>query len=175
MSDSRYPIGKYSPPAELDAAFVAASLSAIEALPRELRAAASGLDARQLDTPYRDGGWTVRQVVHHVADSHTNAFVRHRLALAEENPTIRPYDESKWAELPEMRVADPEISLRLLDALHARWLVYLRALTASAYSRTFFHPEAKQTMRLDWSVGMYAWHGRHHTAHITSLRAARGW
>ena len=174
-ADPRYPIGKYSPPAELDAAFVETSMSAIDALPGELRAAVAGLDRAQLDTPYRDGGWTVRQVVHHLVDSHTNAFVRHRLAVTEENPTIRPYDEARWAELPEMRVADPELSLRLIDALHARWLVYLRALPASAFSRTFVHPEAELTMRLDWSVGMYAWHGRHHTAQITALRKARGW
>jgi len=101
--------------------------------------------------------------------------VRHKLTVAESEPTIRPYDEKIWAELPETRVADPEISLWLLEGLHARWAAFLRALPAAAFSRSFFHPEAKRTMRLDWSVGMYAWHGRHHTAQITALRAARGW
>src|SRR5262249_8973262 len=108
-------------------------------------------------------------------DSHTNAFIRHRLAVAEENPTIKPYDEAACAELPDMRSADPELSLRVLDALHPRWTTYLRALPPSAFARTFYHPGDRRTMRLDWSVGMYAWHGRHHTAHVTSLRAARGW
>lgn len=175
MSDPRFPIGKYAPPAQLDAAFVVASIAALEALPGELRAAVSDLDDAQLDTPYRDGGWTVRQVVHHLPDSHANAYVRHKLVMTEENPTIRPYQEALWAELPEAKSGDPELSLRLLDALHARWTAYLRALPASAFSRTFFHPQSNLSMRLDWSVGMYAWHGRHHSAQIRALRAARGW
>ena len=175
MSDPRYPIGRYTPPAELDFAFVAASIATLEALPGEVRAAVAGLDAAQLDTPYRDGGWSVRQVVHHLPDSHVNAYVRHKLMLTEENPTIRPYLEAQWAELPEARSGDPELSLRLLDALHARWAVYLRALPPAAFARTFIHPQAQLSMRLDWSVGMYAWHGRHHTAQILALRAARGW
>lgn len=175
MTDPRYPIGKYDPPAELDAAFVARSLAALEALPGELRAAVAGLGDSQLDTPYRDGGWSVRQVVHHVPDSHLNAYARHKLAITEENPTIRPYREALWAELPDAKSGDPELSLRLIEAVHARWIVYLRALPPAAFSRTFVHPEAQRTMRLDWSVGMYAWHGRHHTAQILALRAARGW
>ena len=175
MSDSRYPIGKYEPPAELDAAFVGRSLAALDALPAELRAAVAGLDAAQLDTPYREGGWTVRQVVHHVPDSHLNAYVRHKLTVTEDSPTIRPYDEKLWAEQPEARGAEPEISLRLVEAVHGRWTAFLRSQPATAFARAFFHPEAKRTMRLDWSVGMYAWHGRHHTAQITALRAARGW
>jgi uncharacterized damage-inducible protein DinB len=175
MSDPRYPIGPYSPPAELGAGFVAAAIAEIEALPNELRAAVAGLDPAQLDTPYRDGGWTVRQVVHHLPDSHLNAYARHKLAIAEENPSIRPYDEARWAELPEARCAEPELSLRLLDALHARWTRFLRALPPESFARTFFHPQSQRTMRLDWSVGMYAWHGRHHTAQVLALRAARGW
>lgn len=175
MTDPRYPIGPYAPPAELDADFVERSIAALESLPGELRAAAAGLRAEQLDTPYREGGWTVRQVVHHVPDSHLNAYVRHKLAVTEEQPTIKPYDEKLWAEQPEARTGDPELSLRLIEAVHGRWTAFLRALPAEAFRRAFVHPEAKRTMRLDWSVGMYAWHGRHHTAQIVALRAARGW
>lgn len=175
VDPTRYPIGIYTPPPTFDRAFVEASIAALESSPAELRAAVNGLDDVQLDTPYRDGGWTVRQVVHHLPDSHTNAYVRHKLVMTEENPTIRPYFEAKWAELPEARTAEVELSLRLIEALHARWTRYLRALPASAFDRTFFHPQAGKTMRLDWNVGMYAWHGKHHTAQITALRAARGW
>ncbi len=175
MTDPRYPIGKYTPPAEIDASFVAAAIAALDELPAELRAVIASLDDGQLDTPYRDGGWTVRQVVHHLPDSHVNAYVRHKLTVAEETPTIRPYAEAVWSELPEARTADPEISLRLLEGLHPRWTTFLRALPAAAFQRAFFHPEAQRSMRLDWNVGMYAWHGRHHVAQIRALRDARGW
>lgn len=175
MSDPRYPIGKFHAPESFDAASRQSALAAIAALPGELRDAVVGLDDAQLDTPYRDGGWTVRQVVHHVVDSHLNAYVRHKLAMTEDEPTIRPYDESTWAELGEARTADPKLSLNLLAALHARWVAFLDTLAPADFERGFHHPEAKRRMSIDWSLAMYAWHGRHHMAHVTALRAARGW
>jgi uncharacterized damage-inducible protein DinB len=175
MAEPRYPIGRFEAPAAFTADSRAAALTAIAALPGELRAAVAGLDDAQLDTPYRDGGWTVRQVVHHVPDSHLNAYCRHKLAVTEERPAIRPYDEKTWAELEEARSAPVELSLALLDALHARWHTFLGSLPEAAFGRQFHHPEAGTWMSLDWSVAMYAWHGRHHSAHITALRRARGW
>jgi hypothetical protein len=175
MTDVRYPIGRFLDPATCTAASRAAALDDLAAAPARLREAVAGLDEARLDTPYRDGGWTARQVVHHVADSHLNAYCRHKLAWAEERPTIRPYDESVWAESAEARTAPVELSLELLAALHRRWVAFLRALPAEAFAREFFHPGAQRWMSLDWSVAMYAWHGRHHAAHVTSLRAARGW
>ncbi len=175
MSDPRYPIGKFSPSETFTPESRAAAMARLQALPGELRAAVAGLDDAQLDTPYRDGGWTLRQVVHHVPDSHLNAYCRHKLAITEDEPAIRPYDEKRWAELAEARTAPPEISLRLLEALHPRWTLFLRSLEATDFARAFHHPEGNRRMSLDWSVEMYAWHGRHHTAQIAALRAARGW
>jgi hypothetical protein len=140
-----------------------------------MRRAVAGLDAAQLDTPYRDGGWTVRQVVHHVPDSHMNAYIRHKLAATEEQPTIRPYEEAIWAELPEAKAAEIELSLAILDALHARWDRFLRALPDAAFARTFIHPALPSPVSLDESVAMYAWHSRHHVGHIDALRRRQGW
>jgi hypothetical protein len=175
MTDPRYPIGPYVAAESFTAETRREAISTIAALPAHLRAAVAGLEEEQLDTPYREGGWTARQVVHHVADSHLNAYCRHKLAWAEERPAIRPYDESVWATSDEARTAPVEVSLALLDALHRRWVAFLRGLPAEAFAREFFHPEAKRWMSLDWSVGMYAWHGRHHAAHVGHLRATRGW
>lgn len=175
MSDPSYPIGKFEPPTQFTADSRAAAIAAIDALPGNLRAAVAGLDDEQLDTSYRDGGWTVRQLVHHVADSHVNAYVRHKLTLTEDEPTIRAYDEKVWAETAEARTANPELSLALLEALHARWCAFLRSLSAEAFSRRFVHPEKPVPMSLDASVALYAWHGRHHTAHVTALRTRRDW
>lgn len=175
MTDPRFPIGKFASSETFSAASRAAAIAAIAALPGELRAAVAGLDDAQLDTPYRDGGWTVRQVVHHLPDSHLNAYTRHKLAMTEDEPAIRPYDEARWAELAEARTAPPELSLRLLDALHVRWVLFLRSLGAADFGRGFLHPASQRRMSLDWSVEMYAWHGRHHTAHVQALRSARGW
>jgi len=175
MSDPSYPIGRFQVPSEFTTTSRAAAITAIEALPAELRAAVAGLDGAQLDTPYREGGWTVRQLVHHVADSHLNAYLRNKLTVTEDEPTIRPYDEKVWAELPEAREADAEISLALLEALHRRWVAFLRALPAAAFSRRFVHPEMPAPMSLDAIVALYAWHGRHHTAHVKALRRQRGW
>lgn len=173
-TDLRYPIGKFAPPAEASPDDRHRRIEEIAGLPAALRAAVDGLAPEQLDTPYRPGGWTVRQVVHHVPDSHINAYVRFRLSLTEEQPTIRPYEEARWAELDDARTLPPDVSLALLDALHDRWVTLLRALPDSAWARTLNHPESG-VHTLDWLLALYAWHGRHHVAHVTSLRERMGW
>jgi hypothetical protein len=172
--DPRYPIGTFAPPPHVDAGLRTTFVEQIAAAPTELRAAVAGLSARQLDTPYRDGGWTVRQVVHHLPDSHLNAYVRFKLALTEDEPLVKTYAEDRWAELPEARVADVGLSLALLEALHARWVMAIRVLPAPAFARSFRHPDLG-VMPIDRLLALYAWHGRHHVAHITSLRARMGW
>lgn len=175
MSDPRYPIGPFQPRTELDPSERTRLLDQIAEAPLRLREAVRGLDDVQLDTPYREGGWTLRQVVHHVPDSHMNAYVRLKLALTEDEPTIRPYDESTWARLEDVRVTPVETSLTLLDSLHARWVGLMGALRPEDFRRTFRHPEHQGTQTLDWLVAMYAWHGRHHVGHVTALREQRGW
>ena len=172
--DLQYPIGRFSwsgPNSEDDRKRY---IDEIEQAPARLRAAVTGLSNAQLDTPYRPGGWTVRQVVHHVPDSHLNSYVRFRLALTEKEPTIKPYDENQWAELTDARTAPIEMSLTLLESLHSRWILLLRGLHASDFAREFRHPELG-TVSLDKNLALYAWHGRHHVAHITSLRERMGW
>jgi hypothetical protein len=172
--DLRYPIGHYTPLSDADATTYARLIDEIERLPNELRAAVAGLSDAQLDTPYRDGGWTVRQVVHHVPDSHVNAYVRFKLALTEDTPRIKPYEEARWAELPDTRLPVAP-SLALLDALHVRWVALLRALSPDDFARRAYdHPENGVTP-LRAALGLYAWHGKHHTAHITGLRERNGW
>jgi len=174
MTDLRYPIGELQFTEPVTAEARAARVVAIAAAPARLRAAVDGLDEAQLDTEYRPGGWTVRQVVHHIPDSHLNAYTRLKLALTEEHPTIRPYDEAAWATLPDS--AGPiASSLGLLDHLHARWVALLRALPAAAFGRTLYHPESRSVLSIDRLTATYAWHGEHHIAHITSLRTRRGW
>lgn len=167
----RYPIGKYQRPSQLplDDHARAALIREIEHAPAELRAAVTGLSDTQLDTPYRPGGWTIRQVVHHVPDSHMNGYTRMRLAATEDNPTIKPYAEARWAELPDVQSVPIDVSLALLDALHARWTAFLHGLSAPDFQRTYLHPELG-VVPLDVAVGLYAWHGKHHTAHITNAR-----
>jgi hypothetical protein len=150
-------------------------ISAIERAPAELRAAVTGLRDAQLDTPYRPGGWTVRQVVHHVPDSHINAYVRLKLALTENEPTIKPYEEARWAELVDGRTAPIEVSLTLLESVHTRWTMVWRSMTPEQFARRFRHPEHPGILTLDWMLSMYSWHGRHHVAHITALREREGW
>jgi uncharacterized damage-inducible protein DinB len=171
--DLRYPIGKADMKTPLAAGERAQRLDSIAALPAQLRKAVHGLTDAQLDTPYRPGGWTVRQLTHHVADSHMNAFVRFRLGLTEDNPTIKPYDEKAWSELPDMRLP-VEVSLQLLDSLHERMVQMLRSVLAGSFQRTIYHPE-NGPMTLDAVVSLYAWHGQHHTAHVTALRQRQGW
>ncbi|HLZ92669.1 MAG TPA: putative metal-dependent hydrolase [Candidatus Acidoferrum sp.] len=172
--DPRYPIGKFAPPQEASADLRHQAISAIADAPGKLRAAMKGLSDEQLDTPYREGGWTVRQVAHHVPDSHINAYVRLRLALTEHEPTIKPYEEARWADLEDARSAPIDVSLALLDSLHERWTRLLRSLDPADFARTFRHPD-HGVRSIDWMLFLYAWHGRHHTAHITELRSQRGW
>ena len=174
MADPRYPIGKFSydaPPSEAQRKKL---IDDIAQAPAALRAAVHGLSPQQMDTPYRDGGWTVRQVAHHVPDSHMNAYIRFKLALTEGEPTIKPYMEDRWAELPDTQSTPVEVSLALLDALHDRWVRLLRSLQPADWKRTFRHPELG-IMPLDKTLAMYAWHGHHHVAHVTELRKRRGW
>jgi hypothetical protein len=172
--DLRYPIGKYEPQPFSDRQ-KRAWLQEIQFLPGLLESAIENLDEKQLNTPYRDGGWTVKQVVHHVADSHMNAYIRFKLGLTETNPTIKPYEEALWAELNDVTHVPINISITLLYALHTRWHATLLNLPAEAWNRTVFHPEQKKEMSLYYLLGSYAWHGRHHVAHITSLRERKGW
>lgn len=174
MTDPRYPIGKFQPPEQFTAAGRNEFIEAVAAVPAALRAAVKGLNDSQLDTPYRDGGWTVRQLVHHLPDSHMNAFIRFKLALTEEAPAIKTYEEKLWADLPDVKGTPIEVSLTMLDALHSRWVVLLRAMMESDFARAFTHPEWGH-ITLDRTLALYAWHGRHHVAHITELRKAKGW
>ena len=168
LQQLRFPIGKFERPAvPLNDEARALLIREIEGAPAGLRAAVDGLSDAQLDTPYRPGGWTLRQVVHHVPDSHLNGYTRMKLAMTEEAPTIKLYQEALWAELPEARTAPISVSLDLLDALHLRWTAFLRALSSSDFQKTYRHPELG-LVSLDVAVAIYAWHGKHHTAHIKS-------
>jgi len=174
-ADLRYPVGKFTAPTAPHSSEERRSLiEQIAAVPVRMREAVAGLSDAQLDTPYRDGGWTVRQVVHHVPDSHMNAYVRAKLALTEHEPTIKPYDEAAWAKLNDVRDTPIETSLRLLETLHERWDHILTSMTDADFARTLRHPD-HGVVTMDWLIAMYAWHGRHHVAHITSLRARSGW
>lgn len=174
MEDLRYPIGKFTCEGDVTEAQRKAWIDEIAALPARLRAVLAGLTAPQFDTPYREGGWTVRQVVHHLADSHLNMYIRFKLALTETEPTIRPYDEGLWAELPDARTARMETSLELLEGLHERWVMTMRNMSAEEFKRSFIHPETGR-WTLERAAGLYAWHCRHHTAHISALRSRMGW
>jgi hypothetical protein len=174
MSDARFPIGKFSFPGFVSASDLAGFITDIERAPAILRAAVAGLSAQQLDTPYRDGGWTVRQVTHHVPDSHMNAYVRYKLALTEDEPTIKPYAEDRWAELADTQSTPLEVSLALLDSLHTRWAQLLRSLSPADWKRQFRHPDLG-VVSLERNLALYAWHGKHHVAHITELRKRMGW
>jgi hypothetical protein len=167
--DRRYPIGKFSFPQSTTAAQRELWIAEIAEAPAKLRAAVEGLAPSQIETPYRDGGWTVRQVVHHVPESHMNAYIRFKLALTEEEPTVKPYDESAWARLGDVQTTPVEISLVLLEALHDRWVRVLRMLDEAAFARTFRHPELG-LIRLDRNLALYAWHGKHHVAHVELVR-----
>ena len=173
-TDPRYPVGKFKRPDSYTDASRTAAVATIAALPTTIREAVAGLSDPQLGTPYREGGWTVRQVVHHLADSHVNAYIRTKFARTEEKPTVKPYDEAVWAELPDAKSGPVESSLAILDGLHARWAALLGTFTPDDFARTWVHPEYGER-NLDWMVEMYAWHSRHHTAHITELRKNKGW
>jgi uncharacterized damage-inducible protein DinB len=173
-TDERYPIGPQPSLTELGAAERSDLLGQLAALPAEFRAAFAGLSDAQLDTPYRAGGWTLRQLAHHVPDSHMNAYIRTKLALTEDRPTIKPYDQNAWAELPDRRL-EVGVSLTLLDALHARWVALLGGLDGPDWARVFIHPEYGREYSLDDVLTTYAWHGRHHTAQVLALRGRQGW
>ena len=174
MTDLRYPIGPFKFKGEVTEAIRQQWIGEIAATPTQLRKAVTGLSEQQLDTPYREGGWTVRQVVHHVPDSHLHAYTRCKFALTEDEPTIMPYNEKLWAELMDTKKTPIEVSLNLLDSLHVRWVTLLKSLKPKDFSRTFRHPESG-ILTLERLLALYAWHGRHHTAHITSLRERMGW
>jgi uncharacterized damage-inducible protein DinB len=175
MDDPRYPIGPFRYQGNADEPQREQWIGEIASTPGYLRAAVAGLGPAQLDTPYREKGWTVRQVVHHLPDSHVNAYTRIKLALTEDEPTIKPYEEARWAELPDARSGPIEISLILLECLHRRWVLLLRGLGPDEFSRRFRHPEHGRTMDINEVLAMYAWHGPHHVAQITSLRSRMGW
>ena len=172
-TDPRFPIGEFVFAGELDESEREAAIDAIEATPAELRLAVAGLNESELDTPYREGGWTVRQVVHHLPDSHMNSLIRFKLGLTEDTPTVRTYREELFAELADART-EVEGSIRLLEALHERWVLLLRGLEPGDWRRAIRHPDFG-LMRLDHLLAFYAWHGRHHVAHILSLRERQGW
>jgi len=174
MEDLRYPIGKFKYDGAVTDEQKQSFLSDIAQTPAHLRKAIDGLSDAQLDTPYRPGGWTVRQVVHHLPDSHMNSYVRFKLALTEDEPTIKPYAEDLWAQLADTAATPVETSLMLLDSLHDRWVRLLRSLTAAQWKRTFRHPELGP-MNLEKTLAIYAWHGKHHVAHITELRRRMSW
>ena len=173
QSDLRYPVGKFMDPTHITESDRREFIRNIADMPAKLRAAVAGLNQQQLATPYRPGGWTVRQVVHHLADSHMNAYCRVKLALTEQNPTIKPYDEAKWADLADSKLA-AEVSLPIIDAVHQRWIALLGAMQPPDFARTFVHPE-RGAMTLDGLLALYSWHSRHHVGHITALRQRNGW
>lgn len=175
MSDDlRYPVGKWTRQPHVDADACAGMIQDVAALPAQLAKAVAGLTDAQLDTPYRDGGWTPRQIVHHVADSHMNAYIRFKLGVTESNPTIKPYDEKSWAETIDGRTAPVDVSLPVIDGIHRRWVQFLRSLDGKAFARTVQHPERGPMSLMDL-LQLYSWHGRHHTAHILGLRQRHGW
>jgi DinB superfamily len=174
VEDLRYPIGRFEFAGDVEPGQLGRWIDEIGAAPGHLREAVGGLSAGQLDTQYRPGGWTVRQVVHHLPDSHLNAYMRYKLALTEDEPMIKSYDESRWAELADARTAAIEPSLSMLEGLHERWTTLLKSLSPADWRRRFRHPE-REVLSLAHDAGLYAWHGRHHVAHITALRKRMGW
>ncbi len=174
LEQLKYPIGKFRAPDAITERHIKLWIQDINLLPIQMRQATNGLEQEQLDTPYRPDGWTVRQVVHHTADSHINAYCRFKLALTEANPIIKPYEEQLWAELPDSKM-DIEISLSIIDNLHARWVEILRGMTDIEFERTFLHPASVNIAALEYALGLYSWHGRHHTAHIEHLKTRMAW
>ncbi len=174
LEELRYPIGRFAAPAEVTAAHSDRWIADIERLPGDLRRVVEPLTSEQLETRYRPGGWAIRQVVHHLPESHLNSYIRFKWALTEERPLIKAYDEERWAELADVAEVPVGVSLDLLDALHRRWVGLLRSLSPRQLARAFVHPESG-VVRLDVNVGIYAWHGRHHLAHIEGVARRQGW
>ena len=174
LESLRYPIGRFTPPQNSTPETRSAQIEILRSLPDALQSAINGLDLAQLDTPYREGGWTVRQLIHHIADSHANSFIRFKLALTEDWPTVKPYDEKAWAELSDSRDVPVGVSMQLIAALHARWMTLLESLGEADFQRGYIHPESGR-QNLAHVLALYAWHSRHHTAHITNLRTRMSW
>jgi len=174
MPELQYPVGKFQLPEKVSDQDRQIYIKQIEETPGKLRSAVAGLSDEQLATPYREGGWTVRQVVHHLADSHLNAFIRFKLAMTEDEPRIKTYDQGRWAELADAKTGPVETSLTLLESLHKRFVALLRSMSAADFARTMDHPE-QGIVNLERYLSLYAWHGRHHVAHITSLQERMGW
>ncbi|HXS37758.1 MAG TPA: putative metal-dependent hydrolase [Flavipsychrobacter sp.] len=173
--DLQYPIGRFERPEKYTPENAKEWIASIEALPSWLDVCIENLDEAQIHTPYRPGGWTVQQVIHHIADSHMNAYIRFKLALTEDNPIVKPYDENLWAVLPDVEVVPVNVSVTLLHAMHRRWVALLKSMQPADWGKTYYHPESKQNVPL-WHVGaMYAWHGRHHMEHVKQLRERMGW
>ena len=175
VDSRRYPIGLYEPAEPITEDIINANISNFKALPTDLRSETVGLTGKQLDTPYREGGWTIRQVIHHIPDSHMNGYIRFKWALTEDSPLIKAYFEERWAVLPDAKSADPEYSLHLLESIHNRWALLLESMIPAQFDRQYKHPETDQFHSLRWALGLYTWHGRHHLAHITSLKQRMGW
>jgi uncharacterized damage-inducible protein DinB len=175
MTDPRYPIGRFHRPESITASDRSGWIDEIARVPAGLRDALAGLDANALDTPYRDGGWTVRQVAHHLPDSHLHAYANFKRALTEDEPAVDSYDEERWARLPDTAATPVEVSLALLDALHGRWARLLRALTETEFARGYVDRDSGRRLELGVALAVYAWHGRHHLGHVTALRRAKGW
>ena len=171
----QYPIGRYQKPEHYTPEMIKEWINVLQALPSWMDACIENLDAPQLQVPYREGGWTIQQVVHHVADSHINAYIRLKLALTEDNPTVKPYSEKAWAELADVSLVPVNVSVTLLHAIHRRMVAVLQNMQPSDWERTFYHPEHQRSFPVWEMVAMYAWHSRHHTAHITQLRERMGW
>lgn len=174
IDEARYPVGKYIPEAYSEEQKIK-WLRDIEFLPQDIEIAIQQFDEHQLDTPYREGGWTVKQLVHHVADSHMNAYIRFKLGISEENPSVKPYLEKEWANMKDVFDVPVNVSVTLLHALHKRWLSFLKGISEEQFQRTVYHGEQKREMTLWFMLGLYAWHCRHHLAHITTLKQQKGW
>ena len=175
LEQLKYPIGKFQHRGEIDAGVIDAWIGEIEALPSDLRAAVAGLSRVQLDTPYRPGGWTVRQVIHHLGDSHLNSYLRFKWALTEDRPVIKAYDQQTWAELPDYQLVPIEDTLQFVAALHRKWAILMRSLSPLDWQKEFVHPETGKAVPLNRNLGIYAWHGKHHVAHIANLRQRLKW
>jgi hypothetical protein len=175
MDDPRYPIGRYAPPASIDGGTRARWIETVAQAPARLRDAVAGLDEEQLDTPYREGGWSVRQVVHHLPDSHLHTYLRFKWALAADAPAVAAYDQAAWAALPDSVYGQVEPALALFEGLHACWVQVLRGMDDAAFARTYLHPRDGSPRALGWTLGLYAWHGEHHVAQVLALRERRGW
>ena len=175
MEDLRYPIGKYTPPETIDAAVIESWIEEIEQLPVLIRAAVEGLNDAQLDTPYRPEGWTVREVTHHVSDSHLNSIIRFKWTLTENEPTIKAYGQQSWVETPDVEGTPVEVTLQFLESLHSKWVYLLKSIAPADWDKAFIHPETQKRITLRWLLGLYAWHGKHHVAHIEALKKREGW